>query len=132
MKRSILSAFLAVALLAPVASQADHTTKLINHAQVSFSAPDADKVHDAIVSVGKSHGWVASNEQPGRMTLSNTIRGTFIVVLDVTYSPSGMQVDYVSSENLNYKLKNDVPYIHPKYNKWVDLLMTETKQRLST
>ena len=132
MKRMILAAFLATALLAPVA-QAEHVTRLVDHAQASFvGEPDPTRVHDAIVEVGQAHGWLASNEEPGKLTLSNTIRGTFKVVVNVSYTSTGMQVDYVSSENLYYRANGDVAYIHPKYNKWVNLLLTETKTKLGS
>ena len=131
MKRMILVTLLSAALLAPLAQA--RTTRMVEHAQVSFVAPaDAAKVHDAIVEVGKTHGWVASDEAPGKLTLSNTIRGTFKVVVNVSYTSTGMQVDYVSSENLEYVVKHGGPYIHPKYNKWVDLLMQETKTKLAS
>lgn len=136
MKRMLLAILFAATLLVPMTSQAEHVTRLIDHSQVSFSASpdrtlDPAKVREAIVDVAKTHGWVASAEGPGKLTLSNTIRGTFKVVVNVIYSASGMQVDYVSSENLHYRGNSDVAYIHPKYNKWVNLLLLETKARLS-
>lgn len=135
MKRMLLAAFFATAMLVPLAGQAEHTSRLVDHAQVSFAPSQGTtpaKVRDAIVEVGKAHGWSVASEAPGKVRLSNTIRGTFKVVVDVTYSASGMQVDYVSSENLYYQVKHDVAYIHPKYNKWVNLLLQETQARLSS
>jgi hypothetical protein len=132
MKRIILATLFAASLLAPAASRAEHTSRLVDHAQLSFAVPaDSARVHDAIIEVGKRHGWTVSSDEAGKLRLGNTIRGTFKVVVDVAYTGSGMQVDYVSSENLYYQTKHGVPYIHPKYNKWVDLLMQETKARLA-
>jgi hypothetical protein len=133
MKQLILAMFFVAALGAPVASQAHNLDRLQDHVQVSFTgSPSQDIVREAILTVGKSHGWSAAQQSPGKMRMTNVIRGTFTVVVDVTYSSTGMQVDYVSSENLNYKLKNNVPWIHPKYNKWVQTLMQETATNVST
>ena len=89
------------------------------------------KVREAIAASGLKHGWAVVAETPGHLTLSNTIRDTFKVVINVTYDESGMQVDYVSSENLNYKMYKGERYIHPKYNKWVNMLMQGVTTRLS-
>ncbi|MFA6985637.1 MAG: hypothetical protein WC213_05485 [Arenimonas sp.] len=136
MKQVIRASLLSLFLVASVSTHAGGTAPLIDHAKVSFSVlPDRAltpaKVREAIAASGLKHGWAVVAETPGHLTLSNTIRDTFKVVIDVTYDESGMQVDYVSSENLNFKTYKGVRYIHPKYNKWVNMLMQGVTTRLS-
>ena len=135
MKKLIIASALAVILVAPVSSQAG-SSRLIDHQHASFTAPAGreitpTKVRDAIAAAGQTHGWVVTAEEPGKMTLSNTIRNTFKLVINVSYDVSGMTVDYVSSENLHYRTYHGVPYIHSKYNKWVGLLTQGVQARLS-
>jgi len=136
MKPLIRASLLSVLLVVSISAQAGGTTPLVDHAKVSFNVlPDRDltpaKVREAIAASGLAHGWAVVAEKPGHLTLSNTIRETFKVVINVTYDASGMQVDYVSSENINYRMYKGVAHIHPKYNKWVNTLMQGVATRLS-
>jgi hypothetical protein len=137
MKQVIFALLIAVTLMVSVSSQARGTAKLDDHRRVSFTVvPDRaltpGQVRDSIVAVARSRDWVLTAEQPGQLTLRNDIRGQFQVVINVSYDVTGMQVDYVSSENLDYKTYHGVPYIHPKYNKWVNLLIKGVNSRLSS
>ncbi|MEO8742374.1 MAG: hypothetical protein ABI365_04195 [Lysobacteraceae bacterium] len=87
------------------------------------SLPTLEKVHDAIVQAGASRGWMVTAEQPRQLTLRNVIRGKHTVVVNVSYDRHGVDVSYVSSENLNYEMRGDVAYIHPKYNEWIEKLL---------
>ena len=135
MNRTMVASLLALTLAASTA-QAGGATPLVDHAHLSFAVlPDRAltpaKVREGIAAVGLRHGWAVVAEEPGKLTLANTIRETFKVVINVSYDASGMQVDYVSSENLNYQTRHGVAFIHPKYNKWVNLLMREVNTGLS-
>jgi hypothetical protein len=73
----------------------------------------------AIASAGATRGWQLIEDAPGRLTLRNVIRGKHTVVVAVVYDPRGFQIEYVSSENLNYKERRGQAYIHPKYHQWI-------------
>jgi hypothetical protein len=137
MKNFIRASLVAATLMAPVVSQAG-TALLLDHVHMNFAArSDAAltpaKVREAIVAAGMQHGWTVSAEQPGQLTLSNVVRDTFKVVINVSYDASGMTADYVSSENLGYRTytSKNTPYIHPKYNKWVHRLMKDVSVSLA-
>ena len=135
MKHFIIVFLSALLLIAPMSSQAK-TVPLNDHIKATFvvapgKARTMDTIREAIAAAGISHGWVAVSEQPGEMTLRNDVRGLHTVVVKVSYDTAGMQVDYVTSENLNYNLRSGVAYIHPKYNMWVDLLIQGVTSRLS-
>ncbi|MEO7478329.1 MAG: hypothetical protein ABIT64_03745 [Lysobacteraceae bacterium] len=98
------------------------------HADFTVSGnglPSLDKVRDAIVQAGASRGWMVTAEQPRQLTLRNVIRGKHTVVVNVSYNSRGVDVSYVSSDNLNYEMRGDVAYIHPKYNEWVEKLLVD-------
>lgn len=135
MKNVLRAIVFSLVFAASLSSQAKGMP-LIDHAHAAFAvlpgkALTSDKVREAIAASGVSHGWGVVAEDPGRLTLRNVIRGKYIVVVNVSYDVSGMQVDYVSSENLNYKMRGGIAYIHPKYNEWVNLLLQGVTTRLS-
>lgn len=84
----------------------------------SGKTPAPDRLRGAIAAAGSVRGWQLIEEVPGRMTFRNVIRGKHTVVVAVVYDPRGFQIEYVSSENLNYKERRGQAYIHPKYHQW--------------
>lgn len=81
--------------------------------------PTKDKMRAAIIAGGKTRGWVLAGDKPGVVTLRYN-RGKHGAVLDVDYDEKGYQIKYVSSENLNFNVKDGgKPNIHPTYNNWV-------------
>ena len=87
--------------------------------------PSVDKVRESIGIAGAVRGWQVMAEQSGQMTLRNNIRNKHVVVVNIFYDEKGIRVEYVSSENLNYRMRDGVSYIHPKYNFWVSTLMQD-------
>jgi hypothetical protein len=117
---SMLMAFNAMARVSAPVESPQHADFLS-----ASHAPAADKVRQAIIDAGARRGWHVDAEQPGRLTLRNVIRNKHTVVVDVAYDSKGVSVTYVSSENLNYEMRDGVAYIHPKYNEWVQKLLKD-------
>lgn len=86
-------------------------------------APAPDKVREAIIDASARRGWHVAADQPGKLRLRNVIRNKHTVVVDVAYDSKGVSVTYVSSEDLDYAMRDGVAYIHPKYNEWVQKLL---------
>ncbi|WP_146909557.1 hypothetical protein [Arenimonas daejeonensis] len=112
-----------VLALAPVMAAAK-TDKLDPPQRMLFvgpagKTPAPDSLRGAIAAAGNVRGWQLIDEVPGRMTFRNVIRGKHTVVVAVVYDPRGFQIEYVSSENLNYKERRGQAYIHPKYHQWI-------------
>ncbi len=93
--------------------------------------PAPDTLRGAIAGAGAARGWQLIEEAPGRMTLRNVIRGKHTVVVAVVYDPQGFQIEYVSSENLNYKERRGQAYIHPKYHQWIANLAQDISARVA-
>jgi hypothetical protein len=94
--------------------------------------PVPDTLRGAIAGAGAARGWQLIEEAPGRMTLRNVIRGKHTVVVAVVYDPQGFQIEYVSSENLNYKERRGQAYIHPKYHQWIANLAQDISARVAS
>jgi hypothetical protein len=91
---------------------------------VGDATPTAESVRAGIVASGARHGWRVVREVPGKLTLELTVRGKHHVTVDVSYDARQATVEYVSSENMDYKTKgNGVRMIHSSYNRWVHLLV---------
>lgn len=84
-----------------------------------------DQVRDCVATAGGARGWRMVSDEPGNMTLYIKVRDKHEVTVRVAYDQKGIQVFYVSSTNLDHRLRGDVVYIHPKYNMWVDSLMQD-------
>lgn len=92
--------------------------------------PSLEQVRHAVATAGAPRGWQMVDEQPGRITLRNVVRGKHTVVVAVDYDAAGFRIDYVSSENMNYREKRGRRYIHPKYMQWTGLLAQDIGARL--
>ena len=136
MKNLIIAVLFAVTLLVSVPSHARSVVAVKTPERASFvltsgQEPSLDKVRQCIGLASAARGWRVVAEQPGQLTLHNDVRGKHQVEVKVTYDSRGIQVDYVSSENLNYRVRDGVGYIHPKYNEWVNLLISDIVAKVS-
>jgi len=135
MKYLIAPLMLALALAAaPAAAKVDelHEAQRVVVVGSRGKSTTAAQVHDAIATAGTPRGWMLVDDQPGRVTLRNVIRGKHTVVVAVDYDAEGFRIDYVSSENLNYREKNGRRYIHPKYMQWTAQLAQDIRTRLQS
>ncbi|HEX5755791.1 MAG TPA: hypothetical protein VFY12_05505 [Arenimonas sp.] len=96
----------------------------------SGKAHDEAVVKEAIIAGGAVRGWLPESEAPGRVVLRNVIRGKHTVVVAVVYKSDSLKVEYVDSDNLNFKERNGKRYIHPKYQQWVDAMVHDIRLKL--
>lgn len=83
------------------------------------------QIRDSIATAGGARGWRRVSDDPGNMTLYINVRGKHEVTVRVAYDQKGFQVFYVSSVNMDHRLRSGVDYIHPKYNMWVESLVQD-------
>jgi hypothetical protein len=127
--------FLALLLVSP-AGHARFAEPVQSPQRATFvsgnAAPNLAKVRESIGLAASSRGWVVTSEQPGQLQLRNVIRNKHVVVINVFYDTTSVRAEYVSSENLKYEMRGEVPYIHPKYNEWVNLLLHDIVAKVSS
>jgi len=80
--------------------------------------PTAARIKAAILHAGKTRGWTMVESEPGRVTLRYAPR-THEVVVAVRYDNNGFKIEYVSSVEMNYRVKGNTPEIHGNYNRWI-------------
>lgn len=116
MKRIAIALALSLAL---AAAQAREAPMVETGRVVLTTASGQDAVRAAIVAGGAAHGWVVTQEEPGKLTLKYNKQGKLEVVLDVLFDAKGYEIKYVDSKGLNYAKTAEGTTIHPTYNRWV-------------
>ena len=89
---------------------------------VSGSSHTADDVRKAIIRAGSRRGWIFSDEGPGKLVGTLSLRRHEATV-DVTYGKDSYDITYRDSRNLNYDEANNK--IHSNYNGWVQNLVKD-------
>lgn len=92
----------------------------VNHVSVS-------KMRQTIIDAATKRGWAVTEKKKGVLTATLVVR-SHTVVVDIPYSSSGYEINYVSSINMN--AENGT--IHNKYNHWVNNLYQDVNRELNT
>jgi hypothetical protein len=133
----LLPMLLALSLLIPLDCLARATVPLQSPQQATFvvsadKAPTMDKVREAIGFAAQLRGWQVTAEQPGQATLHTLIRNKHDIVVNVIYDTRSVRIEYVSSVNMKYEMEGGAAYIHPNYNKWVNILLQDIVGKVSS
>jgi hypothetical protein len=88
-----------------------------------------DAVVHAIGQALSVHGWRMVKSVPGEIDAVYDPR-EFSVTIAVHYDAREIQVNYVTSEKLLYKVKHGRPYIHASYARWIRNLITDLHNEL--
>lgn len=126
MKRIHLLLLLPLLLLTMAFRQAP----LVDPAPVAVPPGMSDaKVTDAIAQSLMQRGWTITKRMPGELDATYAPRD-FSVTIAVHYTPQQIQINYVTSNNLKYEVKNGVRMIHTNYVNWIQNLVSDIKSRL--
>ncbi len=87
----------------------------------------ASDVAKAIRTAAITKRWTISEEKPGYMEASITVRNKHTAVVGIPYTDKTYNIEYIRSSNLNHKGDK----IHRNYRKWVTLLDREIQAELS-
>lgn len=91
-----------------------------------------EQMTDAIVSAGSARGWTMTPRDPGIIRGDILVRDRHKVVVDVLYDDKAFSIVYVSSDGMNYQLRDGQPRIHPSYMKWIKYLRQDIQKRTKT
>lgn len=113
----------------PVA-QARGSVPIVAHDNITLTAASAgpltpDQVRGAIIRAGTStrYPWTITAGGDHALVASSVVRGKHTAEVTISYTRSSITVTYRDSKNLNYRVKNGMPQIHPNYNVWVQDLI---------
>lgn len=95
-------------------------------AMADGTAPGAAVVKAAILDAARRRHWEVMSTEPGKAVLAIRPR-VHVAVVAARYDDNGFKLEYVSSENLDYEVKQGKPYIHGNYNVWVDNLADQIR-----
>ncbi len=88
----------------------------VNHSN-TLNMQKATTVEYAIRKASTRKGWSVQKNKEGVLTVSQNIKGNYLVVLNIIYDKNGYQITHKDSTNLDYDPDDDT--IHKSYNKWV-------------
>ncbi|MCV2368084.1 hypothetical protein [Roseateles oligotrophus] len=112
----------AQAARSPVALVEPARVVLASATSTAAQTPTMEQVKSAIIKGGVVHDWMLASDEPGKLRLKFNKQDKHEVVVDVSYDPSGFQIRYVSSVNMQYATSGAGAIIHPFYNKWIGSL----------
>jgi len=97
------------------------TAPVYNVSDARFTSPpqstSQQDIANAIVTAGRSLGWIMKEEGPGYILGTLHLR-THTAIVDIHYDNSTYSISYNDSTNLKYDGKN----IHSNYNGWIQNL----------
>lgn len=122
-------AALAIALAVASCSQ---NQPLVTYDEVPTKATvevTQEQVGEAIIDAGTKRGWSMTEVEPGLIRGEILVRGKHKVEVNIPYTASSFSILYLSSDNMNYQLRDGQPRIHPKYNSWIKNLKSDIEKR---
>jgi hypothetical protein len=128
MKRALcVLVFVLAALSCAVTVHARSTDmpRIRNETILSTPGPEAEKiVQAAIIRGARQKSWQVVQKEPRKLRLKLRVRGKHTIVVDVHINIDMVDVEYVSSINMNYEKSGDGrERIHPHYEKWVRMML---------
>jgi hypothetical protein len=117
---------LATLLFSPLAeARSSDMPQFKNEVITTAIGPNVEKtVHDAIIKGAKVKGWTVALDTPRKLRLKLTVRNKHTIIVHVAINLDSVDVDYVSSNNMNYAKDADGrEVIHPYYGKWITLML---------
>lgn len=121
-------AFIAIffSLVAP--AHAAGPVPLVNYTDVvvttgSGKAPTLDQVKQTIIAAGNARRWTFA-DQGNNQLIGSLSWGAHTMLVTIAYTPQNYSITYRDSINLKYGMEDGKPVIHPRYNTYVQELMT--------
>lgn len=90
----------------------------------------AQEIEQAIIAAAGINQWTVDKREPGLVTATLNVRNKHMISVKITYTTESYSVQYLSSDNMKYEVKDGVPSIHPFYNRWVKNLRDSIDREL--
>lgn len=104
-------------VLAMMACRAGKSIETIN-----YNTPEKNltlnQMRDAIARGCLARQWHVTEVDSNTIEASITVRGKHHVVVTIPFTAHNYEIRYKGSSNMNYRMKDGVPSIHPHYNEW--------------
>lgn len=90
----------------------------------------AQEVEQAILTAAGINQWNVDKREPGLVIATLNVRNKHIISVKIPYTTESYSLQYLSSDNMKYEVKEGVPSIHPFYNRWVKNLRDSIDREL--
>jgi len=95
------------------------------------AATSLDAITQAILAAGNQRGWQKTLVSPGLIHAKLIVGdGKHEVEVDISYTKEDFSITYAGSSNMNYQLRDGEKRIHPKYNRWVQILKDDIQESI--
>lgn len=126
MKRIHLVLLLPLLLL----TMAFRQVPLVDPAPIAVPAGISDQqVTDIVSQALMGRGWTITQHSSNEIDATYAPRD-FSVSIAVHFNSQSIQINYVTSSNLKYEVRNGQRYIHTNYANWIKNLISDIKSRL--
>lgn len=96
----------------------------------SGKPPTLDRVRQAIMKAAVANQWSLAKVGDQQFTGTLVVRGKHTIVFDITFATDKYSLKYKDSNNMNYKLVDGMPLIHPNCNVWTRALINTINKEL--
>jgi len=125
-----LALLLTLTLLGTAAFAAQRSAPLVEPAPITIPANVSEEnAAKAIRSALAGRGWAISEESPGHIGGTLTVR-KHVLKIGISYTGGRIGIKYVTSSELGYEIIEGKPYIHPKFNNWMNNLILDINANL--
>ena len=87
-----------------------------------------NKLKQAFVNRGWNAKWVGNGHLIGKII----VRNKHTLVVDVRYNTRQFDINFKNSDNLKYRVRDGVQYIHSNANKWMMNVNNDARKLLSS
>jgi hypothetical protein len=142
MKTIIFSIFFATVMSLGAPALARTSVPIVNYEKIivatnTGNALQAEQVKQAIQAAAGSKGWSIAHQADGKLLASLTVHGKHTIIVEIDCTAESYSLRYKDSVNMNYSPagkhsynrnstsqsnNDDVPVIHPHYNRWTQEL----------
>ncbi len=106
---------------------------IINHENVpvtttSGKPPSAQQVKQAIINGATARKWTVTHTADGqKLHVKLFVNNKHTVVSEIENTDTSYSIRYLNSIDMKYAVVDNVPVIHPYYNRWVSELMNSIR-----
>lgn len=90
-----------------------------------------NSVRTAILDSLRQRGWTVEKDWKN-LVQANYARSAYAARIQINYDTRKVSIEYLSSTNLKYQVKNGQRIIHRSYNKWITLLERDIRRALNS
>ena len=130
-KLRLVGALFITALLLASCGRNNPMVNIVDAPTDARQSANLEMITEAITRAGGNRGWTMKVLRPGLIRGDLDVHGKHQVQVDIIYNHDDFSITYVHSTNMNYNVRDGVPYIHPKFNRWIRILKEDIQDQIA-